>query len=287
MQPIVHLAGASFRRNSRPIFENVDLQLGKGEIVCLLGPNGCGKTTLLQCIAGLLELESGVVHLAGDDTAHLSARQIAQRIGFVFQDHQGLYPLSRPRRRGDGSNPPPWLARPPGPRRPADLRGRARQDRHVPRRRHSLHPAERGRASAGADREGDRAGDLGPPARRAHRSPGLRQPGHGARHDAPARGRGARHAGRHALAGPGARRRNEDRHDARRRIGRRRASRSGHDRREPPAPVRRGGPHHRRARRRRRRHQDGRAGPRPATPQPEQEPPLGAQSRLGPEYGKP
>jgi iron complex transport system ATP-binding protein len=113
MQPIVDLAGAAFRRESRLIFENLDLQLGQGEIVCLLGPNGCGKTTLLQCIAGLLSLERGVVRLAGDDTTHLTARQIAQRIGFVFQDHQGLFPYRVRDVVSMGRTPHlGWLARP-------------------------------------------------------------------------------------------------------------------------------------------------------------------------------
>jgi iron complex transport system ATP-binding protein len=92
MHPIVVLAGATFRRGSRQIFEQLNLQLDAGEIVCLLGPNGCGKTTLMQCIAGLLPLESGVVRLVGEDITRLSACQIAQRIGMVFQDHQALFP---------------------------------------------------------------------------------------------------------------------------------------------------------------------------------------------------
>jgi iron complex transport system ATP-binding protein len=91
MEPIVILTGASFRRSSRLIFEDLDLRLAEGEIVCLLGPNGCGKTTLLQCIAGLLRLDRGMVRLAGDDITSLSARQIAQRVGVVFQDHHGLF----------------------------------------------------------------------------------------------------------------------------------------------------------------------------------------------------
>ena len=91
MEPIVAVAGAAFRRGSRLIFEDLDLDLTEGEIVCLLGPNGCGKTTLLQCIAGLLRLDRGVVRVAGDDLTRLSARQIAQRIGVVFQDHHGLF----------------------------------------------------------------------------------------------------------------------------------------------------------------------------------------------------
>jgi iron complex transport system ATP-binding protein len=113
MQPIVVVAGATFRRDSRLIFESLDLDFAPGEIVCLLGPNGCGKTTLLQCIAGLLRLERGVVRLAGDDITHLSPRVVAQRIGFVFQDHQGLFPYRARDVVAMGRTPHlGWLARP-------------------------------------------------------------------------------------------------------------------------------------------------------------------------------
>jgi iron complex transport system ATP-binding protein len=116
MQPIVVLTAATFRRGSRPIFERLDLRLGKGEIVCLLGPNGCGKTTLLQCIAGLLRLDSGTIRLHGNDIAALSARQIAQQVGFVFQDHRSVFPYTVRDVVAMGRAPHlGWLARP-GPR---------------------------------------------------------------------------------------------------------------------------------------------------------------------------
>ena len=38
---------------SRMIFENVNLSVDKGEVLCIVGPNGCGKSTLIDCILGL------------------------------------------------------------------------------------------------------------------------------------------------------------------------------------------------------------------------------------------
>ncbi|WP_245868538.1 ATP-binding cassette domain-containing protein, partial [Vibrio fujianensis] len=45
------------------ILESLSLEVESGQIVCLLGASGCGKTTLLKAIAGLLPLSSGEMHL--------------------------------------------------------------------------------------------------------------------------------------------------------------------------------------------------------------------------------
>lgn len=61
------------------VLEEVDLQVKKGEFLCLMGPSGCGKSTLLRIMAGLLEPSSGEI------------MEQPQRIGFVFQNF-GLMP---------------------------------------------------------------------------------------------------------------------------------------------------------------------------------------------------
>lgn len=78
---------------SQTILEALSLEVEHGEIVCLLGASGCGKTTLLKAIAGLLPLSSGVMSLncqTIDDGANwLPPEQ--RNIGMIFQDY-ALFP---------------------------------------------------------------------------------------------------------------------------------------------------------------------------------------------------
>lgn len=78
---------------SSPVLERLSLSVQQGEIVCLLGASGCGKTTLLKAIAGLLPLSSGEMVLNQkvlDDGEHwLPPEQ--RNIGLIFQDY-ALFP---------------------------------------------------------------------------------------------------------------------------------------------------------------------------------------------------
>jgi NitT/TauT family transport system ATP-binding protein len=70
------------RRDSRNVvLEDVNLQIREGEFVSVVGASGCGKTTLLRMIGGLVPYEPGAIHVNGE-----LVRQIPKRIGFVFQD---------------------------------------------------------------------------------------------------------------------------------------------------------------------------------------------------------
>jgi putative ABC transport system ATP-binding protein len=77
------------RYGDSPIFEQVDLKVAPGEFVAVLGESGVGKSTLLNCIAGLDTIDAGRVRLAGIDVTALSepeqARFRRMRLGFVFQ----------------------------------------------------------------------------------------------------------------------------------------------------------------------------------------------------------
>ncbi|MDO9094501.1 MAG: ABC transporter ATP-binding protein [Rubrivivax sp.] len=75
--------------DATPVFQGVSLHLARGEFVALLGESGVGKSTLLNCIAGLDEADGGQVLIDGvllstlDDTARARLRRV--QLGFVFQ----------------------------------------------------------------------------------------------------------------------------------------------------------------------------------------------------------
>jgi len=75
----------SYRR--RPVIRDVSLELGRGEVVALLGPNGSGKTTCFYSIAGLVAAEGGQVIVDGRDVSSLPMYRRAQLgIGYLPQE---------------------------------------------------------------------------------------------------------------------------------------------------------------------------------------------------------
>ena len=76
------------------VLRGVNMSIGKGEVVSIVGPSGAGKTTLLQIIGTLDRPTSGSVCFGGEELARMSDKQLAafrnKHIGFVFQFHQLL-----------------------------------------------------------------------------------------------------------------------------------------------------------------------------------------------------
>ncbi|UUN29463.1 ABC transporter ATP-binding protein [Streptomyces sp. FIT100] len=83
------LDGATVRFGRRAALDAVDLEVADHEIVCVLGPSGGGKSTLLRAVAGLQQLAGGRVLLGGADQAGVPVHR--RGVGLMFQDHQ-LFP---------------------------------------------------------------------------------------------------------------------------------------------------------------------------------------------------
>lgn len=81
-----------------PVFQRVSLTVQRGEFVAIVGESGVGKSTLLNCMAGLDHWNHGQVHLDGHDLASLNDNALARlrrsHIGFVFQAFHVLPHLS-------------------------------------------------------------------------------------------------------------------------------------------------------------------------------------------------
>ncbi len=82
---ILDVIGLEFRYNSRPVLRDVRFTLQAGELLCILGPNGVGKTTLLKCINAHLRPAAGSVLVDGCDVLRLDASKVARRVGYIAQ----------------------------------------------------------------------------------------------------------------------------------------------------------------------------------------------------------
>lgn len=85
---------ASLGYSRHPVLRDVSFTLSQGTICCLLGANGCGKTTLMRSILGVIPLLKGEILLDSLPVQTLSHSQRAQAIAWVPQAHDGIFAFS-------------------------------------------------------------------------------------------------------------------------------------------------------------------------------------------------
>lgn len=79
--------------NKIDVVKNISFNVNKGERFCIVGPNGCGKTTLLKAIAGLLDYKGGVIY-DGQEVKNLKRKEVAKKIAFMTQTSNAYFPYS-------------------------------------------------------------------------------------------------------------------------------------------------------------------------------------------------
>lgn len=91
---MIELKGITKSFGSLQVLKGIDLTIGKGEVVSIVGPSGAGKTTLLQIMGTLDKADTGTVAINGMEVSTLNERELSafrnRHIGFVFQFHQLL-----------------------------------------------------------------------------------------------------------------------------------------------------------------------------------------------------
>ncbi len=86
---IVSIRGLTFSRGRRKIFDELDIDIKKGEVTAIMGPSGTGKSTLLGLVTGQLIADRGSIELLGQDVVSLSTDglfKLRKRVGMLFQN---------------------------------------------------------------------------------------------------------------------------------------------------------------------------------------------------------
>ena len=88
---MLEVRSLAFGFPGRIVGSDVSFSLAAGEVLCVLGPNGGGKTTLFRTVLGLLRKKSGSILLEGDPLEDLPRDEIARRAGYVPQGHSAYF----------------------------------------------------------------------------------------------------------------------------------------------------------------------------------------------------
>ncbi|MDM7921512.1 MAG: ATP-binding cassette domain-containing protein [Pyrinomonadaceae bacterium] len=88
--PVV-FRSVSYEAGGTKILNGLDLSIGKGEVVVLLGESGCGKTTTLKMINRMIEPTAGTIEVFSRNTLDQDSIELRRRIGYVMQEG-GLFP---------------------------------------------------------------------------------------------------------------------------------------------------------------------------------------------------
>jgi len=95
MNHLMEIKGCSFAYDDNDnIFEDINFSVSSGDIFCILGANGTGKTTLIKCLTGLMNPHSGEILVDGRNMNSFSRADLSKKIGYIPQIHNSTFPFT-------------------------------------------------------------------------------------------------------------------------------------------------------------------------------------------------
>lgn len=94
MNRILEITDLTFSYPSKDVFQSLSLSMNKGDVICLMGPNGCGKTTLIDNVMSIHTPANGQIQLLGKSLEEYSRKNLARYIAYVPQLHQVVFPYT-------------------------------------------------------------------------------------------------------------------------------------------------------------------------------------------------
>lgn len=85
MEPTITIRELTLYRSGQRVLDQASVSVGAGEIVCLLGPSGSGKSSLLRCVNRLTEPPAGAVFVDDQDVTSMDVLSLRRQVGMVFQ----------------------------------------------------------------------------------------------------------------------------------------------------------------------------------------------------------
>ena len=91
---MIEVEGVHFSYGKNKVLNGVSFSVHKGEYTCILGANGCGKTTLLKTLLGFLKPQQGRVTLNDRDVHSMDERELAKHVAYIPQSHTPPFPFT-------------------------------------------------------------------------------------------------------------------------------------------------------------------------------------------------
>lgn len=92
MNELLNVSDLTFSYDGkRQIFRDISFDVQEGEVFCIVGPNGCGKSTLIDCVLGLNRVKTGSIQISGMPIGDLKPAVLAQKMAYVPQGHKTTF----------------------------------------------------------------------------------------------------------------------------------------------------------------------------------------------------